>query len=368
MAKIKKKQNSNELGGKIKFRSVKMANSREKSDILLICVTPGYGELPKHPSLADLFSLFSPVARPWKLIVFSRKLVFKAFAQFENQASAGRVFRRYNGKVLAGFGRARIYYSELQELNNSNEFLEFWQDLGGGAPQPSLSLQCLASPGHEKVDFEGARGRVGSIGSSGSNSDNSTFFPSPVVLVSNLSAELESARELLNLFGCFGRLRRVLVMRNLRKALLEFEEQAQACRAVAEFSLAKFSKLKLKANFSRYREVDLTRGQVSANSIAFNEAMEPPALQHRADEPVQRLSNSVEINFGNPSGNLKPLDVYVAVSELAEAKNIKILRESPQDNLILFEFSSLDQAVIVLAKLHCSSIKNTHLHINFSSL
>lgn len=48
--------------------------------------------------------------------------------------------------------------------------------------------------------------------------------PSKVVLASNLNDAFINAREVFNFFSCFGNIKKILLMKNLNKVMIEYYE------------------------------------------------------------------------------------------------------------------------------------------------
>lgn len=400
-----------------------MSNSTERSTILLLCLSEEHSlySLPQ-PSVRDLHRIFSYFGPLRKLIVFSKKLVFKAFLEFDDMLSAQRAREMLNDRSIEPFGRARLYYSALQELDHSNKFLEYWDsserpsemtpvrkpfaplsDFGNSfrfnAPSTpetrfdSGEKQGVAPIGSGNVG-PGPMGPMGlglgsgplglNLGPSQTPAKLSDFFEqlekdvpsesSPVVLVSNVDSEFGSARELLNLFGCFGFVTKVLLMKNLRKALIEFRHPSQASRAVSEVNQAHFTGLKIKANFSKYRKVDLKKNNKSENSQQFNEVIVPSSAQNRFGEfemnRFLRVSRSLLISCDRTFSSVRHLDIYLALQEVATPLSIKVVhndKEGSQFLMVVAEFADVDRAVLVLVKLHGFLVKNAPLTISFCS-
>lgn len=86
--------------------------------------------------------------------------------------------------------------------------------------------QSFRNSPQKKVSLSKGSNFVGrqSVNTHQINSFTSKIKPSKVVLVSNMDNIFQSAREVFNLFSCFGNIKKVLLMKNLNKALVEYEE------------------------------------------------------------------------------------------------------------------------------------------------
>ena len=213
-----------------------------------------------------------------KAIIFSKKQVVKAFLEYADAKAAQRARQAYNDRAVESFGRAKIYFSALQELENNNKFLEYWDAREGKenvAPNTQESGRVTLKEAMKERARPGARDRIteftpvrapfrmlgdvhnaqserkestpetrSEFGETGVQLDFGRLAPRPsflfglerpvevpaeqscVILISNLDAEFGSARELFNLFSCFGFINKILMMKNLRKALVEYRTSA----------------------------------------------------------------------------------------------------------------------------------------------
>ena len=408
-----------------------MSNSTELSTILLLCLG---GELElnipafRHPSIADLRRLFGHFGALNKVIIFSKKTVLKAFLEFSDARAAQKAREALNDRMVECFGRAKIYFSALQELENNNKFLEYWDareqkenmapnvvqvprqtlkdtlkdrskqylrerlqeftpsrppfrtvsDFGNASQRKDLTPETRSEMGDclAQQMFCKPPSRVNFL-FGGECQPESTFRleQGSVVLVSNLDAEFGSARELFNLFSCFGYISKILMMKNLRKALVEFRTLEQAAAAVNGINSQNFPQLRIKANFSKYQKIDLKKNNKSENSQQFNEVIIPSAAQNRfGDDEVcsaQQVTTSVLISCPKASDNVKYLDIYVAIQEVVQPSNIKLINDDGDDEgrplTLQFDFCDTEKAVLAITKLHGLLIKDSPLSVSFCS-
>lgn len=337
-----------------------MSNSSECSNILLVCLGKEAGcSDPQGAGLAELYAAFSPFGPLRKIIVFSRKFVVKSFVEFAEAEDARRARTALNDCAVLGLGRARVYFSALQQLTSSNKYLESWDCEGGvaepaGAEQGSCKeeRQTCASSSEEALDSSFSR--------------RSTSHLSPVVLVSNVDSVFTSARELLNLFACFGYVTKLLFMRNLRKALVEYALPAQAERAVAAVNAHHFPTLRIKANFSRYKTIDLRKNNKSGNSQQFNEVMVLTASQNRCSEgevPLTGLGRSAVLRCDRIDG-LQLVDLYLLVQEMVLPAQVKPVGDGSGLQL-RFDFAHAEEALLAVSKLHGCLLKGAPVSASF---
>ena len=374
-----------------------MSNSTERSTILLLCLTSDQNfYVNPQPSVKDLLRIFLTFGPLKKVIVFSKKMIFKAFLEFEDMLSAQEAQQTLNDNSIEIFGRAKLYFSALQELDNSNKFLEYWDSSLEIPIEENVNIRtpftCISDFGNVffPKPFASSEPRFGSeekrplgqttlrASDSFEKSDKSPskektiLEPSSVILISNLDSEFTTARELFNLFSCFGFVSKILMMKNLRKALVEYRGLESATNAVNGINDCVLSRLKIKANFSKFPRIDLKKNNKSENSQHFNEVIVPSWTQNRflesESEKTQKVSNSLLISCDNTFSSVRSLDIYLAIKEVAHPFEIKLIDQREDESSLLavkVEFKDSDSAIIVLSKLHGCLIKNAPLSVGF---
>lgn len=343
-----------------------MANSSQDSTILLACFGQELGRVQGCESgVLDLQRVFAPFGSLRKIIIFSRKFVLKAFVEFGRIEDARRAREALNERMVFGLGCARVYFSALQQLANSNRYLESW-DCKEGVIDADLSLgkderlTCASS-----ADSGSSAACDLNLSWASDSAEPQTF--SPVVLVSNVDGVFSSARELLNLFSCFGYVVKLLFMRNLRKALVEYRLPVQAERAVSAINSAAFTGLRIKANFSKYRSIDLRKNNKSGNSQQFNEVIVLSPSQNRcaeAEVPREGVTRSVTVSCSRRPG-LQHVDLYLLVQDAVLPLNVKFVAGDEATLQLRFEFAETEEAALAVAKLHGSFLKDSLISISF---
>lgn len=374
-----------------------MSNSTERSTILLLCLTSDQNfYVNPQPSVKDLLRIFLAFGPLKKVIVFSKKMIFKAFLEFEDMVAAQEAQHRLNDNSIEIFGRAKLYFSALQELDNSNKFLEYWDSSMEIPIEENVNIRtpfaCISDFGNVFFPrtFNSPENRFGSeekrsLGQATNRAtdhfektdkspvkEKTILEPSVVILISNLDSEFTTARELFNFFSCFGFVSKILMMKNLRKALVEYRRLESATNAVNGINDCVLSRLKIKANFSKFPRIDLKKNNKSENSQHFNEVIVPSSTQNRflefEQEKSQKISNSLLISCDNTFSSVKSLDIYLAIQDVASPCEIKLIDQREDESTLLaikVEFKDTDSAIVVLSKLHGCLIKNAPLSVGF---
>jgi len=446
-------------------------NTTERSDILLLCLGPDTETSSiKDVAVADLFEVFSIFGSLNKVIIFKKKILLKAFLQFRRVENAVRAKLELHETFLNNFGKAKLYFSALQELSFSNKYLEYqeyslhesqeqntdnWSSaltmsiLNSNNSKSVFSKNSFIETGSERCKLElpdgprpslfnpnGIRGRntvggvlgelkdLGNISSayshksmsiSGPNnlgisrfllqkgsqfgsarkdsvqsvkreshmteSEGSTCpvqqTPSKVLLVSNLFNCFDTVNEVFNVFSCFGNIYKVLLMKNLKKALIEYTTVEFAQTAQTAMNNQLFGSAKIKVNFSRYKKIDLKKNNKSENSQQFNEVMVASKLMHRfdsdEDQATQNPSESLTI-ICEKSPDLLPIDIFIQLTTVVKPQNFKLLNEDKENveaesdsYKFLSKFSSVQEALAVLSKCHNAEVKGLPLKISFAT-
>lgn len=98
------------------------------------------------------------------------------------------------------------------------------------------------------------------------NPFQSKIGPSKVVLISNLEGNFDSAKEVFNLFSSFGNIKKVLLMKNLNKAMIEYYQTESSLLCALNVNNLKLTNTELRVNYSKYQSIDLDRNNKNQNA------------------------------------------------------------------------------------------------------
>ena len=202
------------------------------------------------------------------------------------------------------------------------------------------------------------------------------YGESKVVLISNLNEFFFNVNELFNVFSCFGNLVKVLLMKNLKKALVEFKKVQSAQIAIAYMNGMTFGKTRIKVNMSKYKKIDLKRNNKSEASQNFNEVIivsnKMNRFQNNSNDNVSPSSSLIASIEKNPKISL--LDVLLAIQPYGKPLKTKSLEDKKEDvsamsqHQVVLKFQTPAQAVRILAQTHNMEINGCHLNLNFTEL
>lgn len=367
---------------------------RMESNIVLCCVNPtDSGAAITNELLADFFSVYGEVV---EVLIFSRKVLVKAFVEF---ASADVAQRALQAPVVGppSLGRIKLYKSHKRSIlrkgakpetagpeddgtNNSvtsldapvpapNAFSNYISSMksfeeGGFRPETALNypkarnftLQDFSKldaprepPGRFSPfsvnDFEEGRARP----------QGSRATDEPRVLMANrVNFKFVNCALLNNLFGCFGNVTKVLLNREDSYALVEFENGAQACSAAAALRDRAFFGNPLKLKLSKY------------TSLNFK-SLEREDSERKLD---YLYANQKLFRFATGFGGIKipptplleveglgpeisPLALFELAGQVHEPERIcQLARDVGEGRAFLLEFAAESQAMEVLAVLN----------------
>lgn len=218
---------------------------------------------------------------------------------------------------------------------------------------------------------------------------------SAVVLVSNLNCGRFSVDDMHHLASTCGNVKKLLMMPNLKKCLIQFcsRDYAQACLALLnnQFFLGE----KLKVNFSKYSKIDLRKNNRSCNSEKYNQVKRVSRREWRfpGKSPVrltliapsifllfkinQNKKNSIthETVFQRVrKEEFSPRQIKLVEDRFAEcllkeyvARGIwTVARAKKEALLAIYKFKNLQESMWMLSKLHNSQLSGKKLHVSFS--
>ena len=416
------------------------ALQQDKSSILLLCLgTESEKASLKEVTAHSLYQIFRPFGALNKIILFSRNPFVKAFVEFSSTNSSEIARRTIHESNINDLGRARIYFSPREELSFSNKYLDcldctrdrnpkFHEDFstthcsaskqlvpkitlsemphssGTSAPmtptrrperfnfntahlpRASTNLSIQNSDKLSAYDFASERKVDLSHSELSSRTDRSRSRnpadPSRVVLVSNIDEVFANSLEVFNLFSCFGNIAKVLFMKNLRKALLEFTTVEFAENCMTYMNNRPIGKSKVKVNFSKYQKIDLKKNNKSENSQQFNDVtIVSPEMERYSVEgvhPIVPPSDTLLVSCEKKE-DISTVDIYLQLQQFGEPVKTSVVNEdSEQDKeneeasatasvcKVQIQFGSIHEAMLVLSKSHNSSLKGARLSVSFS--
>lgn len=185
-----------------------------------------------------------------------------------------------------------------------------------------------------------------------------TMTISRVVDVSNAGGLFVDAREVFNLFSSFGSVRKVLFLKELGKALVEYNSVLEATEAIVNLHNLSIDGLRLSTQYSRYKTIDLERLNYRGTLLSATQVIIVPSetCNRRSLHPVAPISTSLVVSC---LGVHRPqqYDIYRAIERVATPIKTKLIinknDNSPREAVnMLFSFKNIQSAVYVLLKCH----------------
>lgn len=199
--------------------------------------------------------------------------------------------------------------------------------------------------------------------------------PSKVILFSNIDPIFTSASEIYNLFSCFGNIRKVLFMKNIRKAMVEFStiEYAQSC--LLYLNNRPFGNSKIKVNFSKYQKIDLKKNNKTENSQNFNEVVVVlPEMDRYTPSNLSVVTPpSANVVVSCPKDQATQVhDLRLLVQGVRHPQSWSLLEpelsfHEPQPKFrVTFKFASIAEAMLVIVKVHNAVLNGGLVDVSFA--
>lgn len=420
-----------------------MVNTTERSKILLLCLGLDSDKAEvKKLGVKELQMLFGEFGHLAKVIVFTRKVLLKAFLEYDDFAGAEKAKNALHEKFVKNYGKARLYFSPMQEIKYSNKYIEFWEDTNGSKGNHSnidnstnaslikpgsnnsnklifrknslkaafmnihpesnnqsfsnstdrrVTKESNVAPSTREINAFNAQSCLFTAlnqdekqyesktcynylkSSNKKQKEAKTTKLSKVILVSNLANVFKNADEIFNLFSSFGNIVKILMMKNLQKALIEYTEIHFASEAITNTNNLSLGETRLRVNYSKYKTIDLLRNNQSENSMQFNEVIVVPPIKDRYKSTpnpiINPISSTLLVSFPK-IGNVQTLDIYLYIERICRpiktrlVNNKSLIGKCEVVNM-LFSFQNIESAVYVMYKSHNSIVKGTLLDVFF---
>lgn len=383
------------------------------SKILLVCL--GFNakmRTTKQIGVDLLENMFNRYGQLSKILIFSKKNLLKAFVEFDNLESSSKAVEALNNTVLPVYGKITVYYSSIGQVKIANPDLEhkifprtvdenicakISVSTNSGSksrPKSPLKFRNIAKDlNKENIGLfstqkkttvqrplleKGVNFKLPSLVQEKPLQDvKSTsptiLGPSNVVLISNIEGLFDTKVELFNLFSCFGNIRKLILMKNLQKALVEYLDVESATVCLKNLHCVNIKGTILKINYSKYKTIDLSKNNKNMNAINYNEVLLVPSNLNRFSgigltEP-KGVSSTISLSL-RKAEKTKPLDVYLMVEQIAKPQNIKIKNDSEKvaSKDINFEltYETTEEAILVMMKLHNKQVADSKICVDFN--
>lgn len=159
--------------------------------------------------------------------------------------------------------------------------------------------------------------------------------PSKVVLISNLADIFKNAKEVFNFFSCFGNIKKILLMKNLNKTMVEYYDTESSLLCAVNVNNLKLEDTELRINYSKYPTIDLDKNNKNTNSVNFNEIFIPSKEDHRYQKHdfVGNLSKNLKIEVSTG----EDFDLETTKSKLMETlgcKEVSLMLENREEKYV----------------------------------
>lgn len=356
-------------------------------------------DLVTTPTLVAVFRRFGVLS---DVRIFERRVLLKAFIEFEDAASALLALKKV-GNGNAAFGSFKVYPSKKNRImrTSSAPFTEdLSQDYQGkelpslGLPQngrgplyqpwPTFQFPYQASLNGHSLDgaennqnLRNAINQFSHVPSSlgGLSLDETGVLPLPpptgpshcrVVIVNRLSSDRVTHTHLIALFSCYGTVLKILINSALNYALVEFGSAAEANLAATSLKTIRLFGCLLKSKISKYTSLNFrTLERDASNSLKHfyadsSNSANKAALSGRPQPPQTTL----EVHGCSPS--LTPFLMKLIVAEIHDPLQV-LVQGPPEAPVFCIEFATTEQAVDVLATLDRQQVNDCQLAVTFSS-
>lgn len=160
-----------------------------------------------------------------------------AIIQFREKMDIEALIQALNGMKIDDLGVIFLQQVRGKRLLGTDQQDQFKQQM----PEMSKQVNIKAWPNAPnapigKPSFPKTLTKTSSSSSDSMSNDRKTSTPSPVLHLTEITVSFLSARKIFALFSCFGSVERVLLMSNLRKAMVQFSFLQQSGVALAYFN------------------------------------------------------------------------------------------------------------------------------------
>lgn len=374
--------------------------------------------LASNINIDIIHRLFSPLGEVNKIMVFMKeKRLVKFFVEFDSTENAKFAKDFFDNSSFNGLGKIKLFFSskqrvdifskgnegrdyqteekkaqvklinkikkEISEINSNQKITvikrRFSKEKISEKSSQSISIDLKSNRNIEKgktIQRIGLKTEdtITKINESINAETEKPMTENPkVILISNLEEFFVNVNQIFNVFSCFGNITKVLLMKNLKKALIEFKKHESAKASVKYMNKKSFGETKIKVSFSNYKKLDLKRNNKNYISKNFNEVMVVFSHLDRFKNKSLKIipPSHTLIAVIEKNKNFQLVDVVLAIKAFAKPIRIKSLDESNENQSIAFhqvllKFPTVLEATKVLAQAHNTQIEGCLLNLTFA--
>lgn len=397
--------------------------SNFKSKIILCCITPTVlKEEINEDSLYDIFKIYGVVE---KILIFEKNVLVKAFIEMEKYISIPKILEelddaQYNiGKINAylskksflkavpfmrnkknGFSNKNesdkgrdsdSFCNEEQDKVNFNENfnnnLFIGRNFNGFNNKNGVSYDSFGDinldqryffhkqiSNHQFNTFQNF-GRMNNFKNINSLSsfDNFSKFEKKkekgkVLIVNRINIEKLNCKMIMNLFGCFGNVKKIILNKKNSYCLVEMENKHQASLCLKLLKKLKFFDTEIRIKISNYPFLNL-------KSLEKDQPINIEYLY--GHKRYFRYKNNLNIKVNPPSNQLhitsiskeiNSLYLYELISQINEPEKIIRLKKKGSTNspMFLVFFDNIGSSMEVLSVIHNENLNGKILKVSFS--
>jgi RNA recognition motif-containing protein len=337
-----------------------------KSSIILCCIHPFQNEEEvSTDKISDLINHFGKVI---DIVLFSKGKTWKFFVEMASETDLELVINNLN-KATLKFGKINVYRSCKKKLKREKILLSKFQENQENEEVNNLDLESGHSIYNEedtlmfKIPYDYfLDNEIESV------CNSQTDHIKKKIIFFQLSNLLKiTSQILLNLFGCFGNIKKLVL--NIRKkfGLVEFQTQRQTELALKNLQSVEIFNNKFKLFILPFSSLNpkIFTNSGSENLIIMTGHYKYYRYKKGLNIKVNPPSNILHLTSVSPK--LCPLILYELISNVNRpCKIIKLIKKGTNSNMYLVIFNNKEESMEVLSVFNNRKIDKKILKVSFS--
>ena len=187
-----------------------------------------------------------------------------------------------------------------------------------------------------------------------------------MVKITGIDAKKVNFIAILNFFGCFGNVKRLLTNFKENYSVLDFESPEQAKLIVKNVSGTVFFENTLKASF--YFDVSVFDDLlVSPDPDIKTRTNHPKFYRYKKNLNIKINKPTKLLHFTNLPDRITPIVLYQLIGQIKDPINIfKLAKRGSSSDMFLVEFEELHESIEVLSILHNKKVDSKLVKVSFS--
>ena len=198
-------------------------------------------------------------------------------------------------------------------------------------------------------------------------SQNKPLITGKVIMINRASPKA-TCLMLMNLFGCFGNIKKLLFNKEKRYCMIEFDHPSHSQLAIKYLNNVSFLGMTLKVKQSNYPYLNLKNSKKDKNNHVKILRGHYKYFRYKSELNIKVNKPSKVLHFTSLSSKFSPATLFEFIQKIhTPVKIVKLSKNGLNSSMFLISFAELHESFEVLSMLHNTKIDGKLMKVSFSN-